>query len=257
MQNHDQVANSAGGLRCHAADQPGPLARDDGAAAAGAGHADAVPGPGVRAPRARSSTSPTTRRSWPSWSREGRAEFLAQFPQPRRRRRCRRALADPATRRRSSAASSTSAERRDGTRRLCACTATCSAAPRGPGASARRPARRGRRGARAEAFVLRFFGGRRPTTGCCSSTSAAICTLDPAPEPLLAPPEGHGWEIALVERGRRATAAAARRRSTREETGASRARRRSSWRLAPRRADAAPELHRRSELASRAPWTVP
>ena len=52
LQNHDQVANSASGLRLHALTSPGRAARHDRAAAARPVDAAAVSGPGVRVVRA-------------------------------------------------------------------------------------------------------------------------------------------------------------------------------------------------------------
>ena len=50
LENHDQVANapSGRGERIHAPKQPGHVSRADGAVAAVPGHADVLPGPGVR-----------------------------------------------------------------------------------------------------------------------------------------------------------------------------------------------------------------
>ena len=79
LQNHDQVANSARGLRGHQLTQPGPLARDDGAAAAGAVDADAVSGPGVRGVVRRSCTSPTSTPSSPPPSARAAANSWRSF----------------------------------------------------------------------------------------------------------------------------------------------------------------------------------
>ena len=62
------------------ADQPRPAARGDGASAARAGDAHAVPGPGVRVLRRPSFTLPTTSASLRRAVSAGRREFLAQFP---------------------------------------------------------------------------------------------------------------------------------------------------------------------------------
>ena len=48
IENHDQLANSGDGSRMRLRTAPGPVPRDDGAAAADARHAHAVPGAGVR-----------------------------------------------------------------------------------------------------------------------------------------------------------------------------------------------------------------
>ena len=157
----------------------------------GAGDADAVPGPGVR----RVGAVPLLRRpragARRSWCATGRAEFLAQFPEPRRRRGAGRARRPGDRARRSSAASSTSPSASAHARGLRAAPRPAAAAPRGPGVprAARAAASTARCSAPA-AFVLRFFGRRAATTGCCSSTSAAISTLAPCAEPLLAPPAG-------------------------------------------------------------------
>ena len=162
--------------------------------------------------RRRSSTSPTTSRSWRAAVRNGpRASSCAQFPQPAPTPRCRRALADPATpqtfeRCKLDFARARSA--RDGATR---CTAICCAL--------RRERSGVPRAAAAAASTARCSAPRpsccassptsTATIGCCSSTSGAICTATSFAEPLLAPPAGCDWAAAVVERGRRATAAAA------------------------------------------------
>ena len=70
------------------------------------------------------------------------------------------------------------------------------AAPSGSDVLAQgRHAIRRRRARRESAFVLRFFGERGTTIGCSSSTSDADRALVPAPEPLLAPPDGERWRM--------------------------------------------------------------
>ena len=81
LQNHDQVANSAAGLRVHALTSPGRWRAMTALSAADAGHSDAVSGPGIRRLDARSSISPTIA----TGSGRGRCaraarDFLAQFP---------------------------------------------------------------------------------------------------------------------------------------------------------------------------------
>ena len=81
LQNHDQIANSARGTaRTTRSTSPGKLARDDGAAAAAAGDADALPGTGVRRVVAVSLLRGLRSRHLATAVRKGRAEFLAQFP---------------------------------------------------------------------------------------------------------------------------------------------------------------------------------
>jgi maltooligosyltrehalose trehalohydrolase len=49
-----------------------------------------------------------------------------------------------------------------------------------------------------EAFLLRFFEGPGPTSGndrLLFINLGRDLTLDAAPEPLLAPPDGMGWEL--------------------------------------------------------------
>ena len=198
--------------RCHQLTSPGRYRAMTALLLLAPGDADAVPGAGVRRVDARSSTSPTTSRSWPRWCAKGRREFLAQFPQPRRPE-VQAATARPGTtRRRSSAASSTWPSATRHAEAVRAAPRPAAAAARGPGRSARQRPRGvdgavlGPRGVRA-ALLRRTTA----TTGCCSSTSAATCTCDPAPEPLLAPPEGSALGSCSGRARTRATAAAARR----------------------------------------------
>ena len=141
--------------------------------------------------------------------REGRAEFLAQFREPRHARDAGARCPTRRPARRSSAASSISRERGAAREHLRPAPRPPPAAPRGPGVPRAAAARRRRRGPRAggvRAALLRR--ATRRATGCCSSTSAVDLDLDPAPEPLLAPPAGTLWRVLLVERGPGATAAA-------------------------------------------------
>ncbi len=210
--------------------QPGPLPGADRAAAARPGDADAVPGAGVRRLQRRSSTSPTTSRSWRELVRKGRARVPRRSS--RSLRRCRRSqaqLADPArpgdVRALQARPRRARAARRGATR----CTATCSRLRRED------PAFRAQR--RGAASTARCSAPRRSccassaptaaTTGCCSSTSAATCTSSPRPSRCSRRPPGMRWARALVERGPALRRHAARRRPrTRTAAGASPASRR-------------------------------
>ena len=195
LQNHDQVANSAAGAARPCADQPRPLARDDRVFPADAGHSDAVSGPGIRRLDARSSISPTIATDLVESVREGRAEFLAQFPSiadPEMQRR----LADPAdeeTFRRCRARSRRARAPRAG---LCAAPRPARAAPRRPGARAAAGAgrRRGDRRARLDAAVFRR-GYRAGRDRLLLVNLGTDLTLAPMPEPLLAPLEDRAWQI--------------------------------------------------------------
>ena len=157
IQNHDQVANSARGERLHQLTSPGRCARHDRAAAARPRHADALPGPGVRRRRARSSTSPTTPASWRSRCADGRLEFLAQFPSlaaPEMQAR----VPDPRSPDTFELLPARLARARDAHAAVATlCTATCCAAPGATRLPAQRP-RQSTAPCSAEAFVLRFFG---------------------------------------------------------------------------------------------------
>ena len=96
-------------------------------------------------------------------------------------------------------------------RRLRPAPRPAAAPPRGPGVRGAATGRRRRRRARAggvRAALLRQMAASTATTGCCSSTSAATCTCRSCPSRCWPRPTACVWEIALVERGRRATAAA-------------------------------------------------
>ena len=232
LENHDQVANSARGLRSHQLTSPGRLPRHDRAAAAGAGHADALPGPGVR----RFEPVPLLRRppaaSWPQLVPQGRGPSSSRSSPAWPSRACRRRSPTPPTRRRSSAASSTLPSAQRHAEALRPAPRPAAAAARGSGVSRAAAARRGRRRARPR---------RR---SCCASSATSgddrlllvnlgrDLHLDPAPEPLLAPPEDASGRSSGRARTR-ATAAAARRRRRRTTTGAFRATRPWCWSRSP------------------------
>ena len=230
LQNHDQVANSAAGERVHQLTSPGRLPGDDGAAAARPGHADAVPGAGVRGRRARSLLRRPRAGAGASWSKRGREEFLAQF----------RSLADPAMR------ATAGRPRRPGDvravqarlgasgsgtpRRTALHRGPAAAAARGPGASAAQGVADVRRGgARAEAFVLRYFGedGRRPAAAA-GEPRAATCTCDRRRSRCWRRRRAAsgGWRC---RRRTRPTAAPGRRRWRARRAGGCRVRRRWCW----------------------------
>ena len=162
LQNHDQVANSARGVRCHRLTSPGRFRAMTALLLLGAGDADAVPGAGVLPPRARSSTSPTTSRSWRELVRRGPARVPVAVPQPGARPRCRRGVADPGDPQTLRALQARPRGARAARRVLRPAPRPAAAAPRGPGLP-RASGRGGVDGAvlGAEAFVLRFFGDER------------------------------------------------------------------------------------------------
>ena len=213
------------------ADQSGPVSRHD--------RADAARRPARRccsrdrsSPRpARSSTSPTTTRSWPSWSRRP-ARVPGAVPQPGH---AGDAGVDPATRptrRRFERCKLDFCRAPNATPTSTLCTATCC----GCAATTRRsgPAHRGVDGAvlGPEAFVLRFFADDGDDR-LLSSTSAATCTCAQRPSRCWPRPQGHAGRCS----GRAktcATAAAGRRRwSTAENWRHSRARRPWCWCRSP------------------------
>ena len=98
IQNHDQVANSAFGVRVHRLDIAGRLSRDDGATAALAADADALPGAGI----SRVGALSLLRRSQ-SGSRGARPSRPRRVPRPIRARRDARDHCAPRRSRRSEA----------------------------------------------------------------------------------------------------------------------------------------------------------
>ena len=210
LQNHDQVANSARGLRCHRLTSPGRLPRHDRPAAAGPGDADAVPGAGVRGLEPRSSTSPTTPPELAKLRGPGRAEFLAQFPSlagPE----AQAALPDPADRRDVRALQARPRRARAPRARRTRCTATCC------GCAAR--TRCFRRAGRPAAWTARCSGPRRSSLRFFGERAAADdrlllvnlgrdLRLTRARRAAAGAAGGAALGAALVERGPRATAAA-------------------------------------------------
>ena len=140
------------------ADEPRPRPGDDGAAAAVPRHADAVPGAGVRARRRRSSTSPTTSRSWRGSFATAGTTSWRQFPSVAAPEMQRAACRSRRARDASSAASSTGASA-SATPTRSRSTATCCAC-----GARTRPSPGQRQGGLdgavlgPEAFVLRYFG---------------------------------------------------------------------------------------------------
>ncbi len=230
LENHDQVANSGRGPARAPADEPRALSRADGADAARPGHADAVPGAGVRGVK----PVPVLRRpraaSWPAPIREGRAGFLAQFPVPRRpgdaaapRRpgRGRDLRAVPARLLRARA------PRAD----LLAAPRPAAAPPRRPGLSARSgPAAWTARCLAPDAFVLRFFGPGGHDEDRLLLVNLGRGSPASAPRPSRCSPRRRAVAGRCSGRAKtRHTTAAARLRSRRPTECASRARRRSCW----------------------------
>ena len=192
LQNHDQIANSLRGLRCHQLAGPGPIQGPHGLAAAGAGDADALPGAGVcgfravflfcrpssRAGQARGrraqGVSPAVRHHRLSGLR-----FL-----PRRPGRGEDVLAEQA---RFLGAG-------EACRALRLASRPAEAAARGPGILAAARRRRGRGGAGAGGVCPAVFGDNGDDRLLLVNLGVDL-NLSPAPEPLLAPPEGCAWEV--------------------------------------------------------------
>ena len=160
------------------------------------GHAAAVPGAGVRAPRARSSTSPTTSRSWRRRCAAGRASS-SRSSRAWRGRGCRQRLPDPARSADVRALQARPRRARARTREAYALHRDLLALRReDPVFRAQRSG--GVDGAvlGAAAFVLRFFGDgpiRRPAALLVNL--GADLHLAAVAEPLLAPPRGMRWDV--------------------------------------------------------------
>ena len=173
IQNHDQIANSAYGKRCHALTSPGKLraitalmllAPGTPMLFQGQEFARLQPVPFFRRsqPRTRRANPPGPRRVSGAIPQPATPEMQERFADP----------GDPATFERCKLDHSereTHREIYDLHRDL------LKLRREEPAFRAQKRARRGRRGALDEAFVLRFFGDAVETTGCCSSTSASIC----------------------------------------------------------------------------------
>ena len=193
IQNHDQVANSIRGERCHAIEQSRLLSGHDGPLAPCAGDADAVPGPGIRLLAA----VPLLCRPGPGArladSRRPR-EVPGPVPQPRRAA-VQACLPDPADPRHLPAVQARFF-------RTCCRTARIYALHRDLLRLRRedrvfsQPRRGGLDGAvlGPAAFVLRYFG-KADDDRLLIVNFGADLHLDPAPEPLLAPPEGCCWQL--------------------------------------------------------------
>ena len=218
LENHDQVANSGDGSRLHQRTSPGTLSRHDRAAAAACRRrrccsrdrssgrstpflyfADHKPELAAAVPegaRANSSRSFRASRS---------PEMQARLPRPH----------DPATFERCKL-------RWDGTRRTREHATAARGSDRDCGATMRRSAAAagrvdgavlGPEGVRAALFAAEA----RTTSGCCI-VNLGLRPRAPASfaEPLMAPPDGHQWKLALVERSIRNMAAPARRTCRRD-----------------------------------------
>ena len=165
--------------------------------------AAAVPGSGVRLDASRGGSSSITTTELRALDPRGPRRFVAQFARLATPE-ARRALPDPcdeATVR--APASSTPPSRTLDNPSVAAAPRPAAPAPR---ATRRSPTRGPRRStapcSRERAFVLRYLQ-RRPGTRSarCSSTSAPTFARPAVPEPLIAPPAGTGWRVAVVERG--------------------------------------------------------
>jgi maltooligosyltrehalose trehalohydrolase len=192
IQNHDQVANSARGLRCHALTSPGRframtalLLLAPGTPMLFQGEEFAASSPFLFFADHNKELAPLVR--------TGRAKFLQQFrsvaaaemqallPAPADPQTFERCKLDLSERQRHAGVYALHRDllklRRDD-----------------PVFRAQRP--RGLDGAvlADEAFVLRFFGDNHDDRLLLVNLGRDL-HLDPAPEPLLAPPEGRGWEV--------------------------------------------------------------
>ena len=173
-------------------ERPRPAPRPDGPDAAGAGDADAVPGPGIR----RLQPVPLLRRppgrAGPAGA-PGPGRVPQAVPQPRRVRAAGDAGRPRRPARRSSAANSTFRSGK-ATRRYALHRDLLQLRREDPVFRAQKP--RGVDGAvlAPEAFVLRFFGDGGDDRLLLVNLGRDL-HLDPAPEPLLAPPENAVWDV--------------------------------------------------------------
>ena len=196
LQNHDQVANSARGLRGHQLTQPRTLARDDGAVCCWRpARRCSSRGRSSRRPR-RFSTSRDHEAELAAAVRQGRAEFLSQFPslvglrgavRPRRsgRRADVRALQARFQR----------ADTHQRGVRPAPRPARAAAQPTPPSAASA-PAASTARCSRRTAFVLRFFADDdRRRSPADRQSRPRPRPGGRSPEPLLAPPADRDWVI--------------------------------------------------------------
>ena len=175
------------------ADEPRPLARDDGAAAAcRPARRCCFKGRSSR-PRRRFCISPISSRSWPRPSARDAAEFLTQFPSVAELAHG-NVLADPGD---PKTFEQCKLEPRANARRTpppTRCTSICCALRREDAAFClQQPG--GVDGAvlAPSAFALRFFTPDHWTTACSSSTSGPTSRRPSYAEPLLAPPPNADW----------------------------------------------------------------
>jgi len=192
IQNHDQIANSARGLRCHLLTSPGRYRAITALTLLAPGTPMLFQGQEFAA------SSPFLyfadhRPDLAKLVRRGRTEFLAQFPSiatPEMRA----ALADPADPATFERSKLDLAERERHAEAYALHRDLLRLRREDPTFSAQRPG--GVDGAvlGPEALVLRFFGHAGDDRLLIVNLGHDL-RLDPAPEPLLAPPEGRLWEI--------------------------------------------------------------
>ena len=194
IQNHDQVANSARGLRCHQLAEPGRVRAHDRTVAAAAANTDAVSRSGIR----RFCAFPVLCRPQAGTggaSRAGRREFLQQFPSLASPE-AQAMLKDPGDPKTFQKCKLDFSERRThaGIYRLHRDLLRL----RREDPVLSRRADQGIDGAvlSSEAFLLRFFSADDADRILLVNLGAEI-RLDPAPEPLLAPPAAKSWELLL------------------------------------------------------------
>jgi len=192
IQNHDQIANSSSGLRCHLLTSPGRYRAITALTLLAPGTPMLFQGQEFAA------SSPFLyfadhRPDLAKLVRRGRAEFLAQFPSiavPEMRA----ALADPSDPATFERSKLDLAERERHAEAYALHRDLLRLRREDPTFSAQRPG--GVDGAvlGPEALVLRFFGHAGDDRLLIVNLGRDL-RLDPAPEPLLAPPEGRLWEI--------------------------------------------------------------
>lgn len=191
LQNHDQIANSGGGQRCHALASPGRLR-------AMTAYTLLMPGiPMLFQGQEFGASTPffyfaDHEAELARAVREGRGIFLAQFPSlassemqaaltdPGEMDTFRRSVLDHGERQRNAA---TYALHRD-----------LLALRREDPVLRQRPGRIDGAVLADEAWMLRFFDGDGRDRLLIVNLGGDV-VLDPAPEPLLAPVEGHGWRL--------------------------------------------------------------